>query len=243
MQSCIHWCKIGFFQKECQLIIILEMPWSRFCLSVLENWPGTACYSWDGQKEEQRCHISPFQPHICIFQLAFMLLPHHSYLCFSFSEEVSLTKETTMKLILLQKVPHYVYSGQSIQKVPYVGHCSPPSLLSRPNGSQYPDLPGQLLISKVAKSAHKTGHKGHVSNTQAEDHKLNYHIAHFCIAVKIIQALLKHLRNPHIWSYSYRGHLIFSGILSSSSSFDWIICSFDHSKTLLTLNIQDTCFH
>lgn len=129
-----------------------------------------------------------------------MLLPHHSYYCFSFSEEVSLTQETTMRFILLPKLPHDVYSGESVQKVPYVGHCSPPSLLSRPNGIQYPDLPGQLLIYKVARSANKTGHKGHVSNPQPEDHKLNYHTAHFCIAVKITLALLKHLKNPHIWS-------------------------------------------
>lgn len=78
------------------------------------------------------------------------------------------------------------------------------------NCIQYPDLPGQLLISKAAKSANKTGHKGHVSNTQAEDHKLNYHTAHFCIAVKIILALLQlwaHLSNPHIRSYRYQGPL------------------------------------
>lgn len=96
--------------------------------STLENWPGTAFYSWYGQKEEQRCCIWPFQPHTGIFQLAFMLFPHHSYYCSSFSEEVSLIQNTTMRFILLQKSPHDVYSGESVQKDPSVGHCSPPSL-------------------------------------------------------------------------------------------------------------------
>lgn len=79
-----------------------------------------------------------------------------------------------------------------------------PSLYCWFNCIQYPDLSGQLLICKAAKSANKTGHKGHVSNSQAEDHKLNFHTAHFCIAVKIILALLKlwaHLRKPHIYTH------------------------------------------
>lgn len=84
------------------------------------------------------------------------------------------------------------------------------SLYCRSNWIQYPNLPGQLLISKAAKSVNKSGHKGHVSSPLAEDHKLNYHTAHFCTAVKIILALLKlwaHLRNPCVWSCSYQGAL------------------------------------
>lgn len=34
MQSCIHWCKIRFFQKDFQLIIILEMNAMKQILSI-----------------------------------------------------------------------------------------------------------------------------------------------------------------------------------------------------------------
>lgn len=176
MQSCIHWCKIRFFQKECQFIILLEMLWSRFCVSLLANQP--ACHCWDGQTEEERCPTLPFQPHICIFQLLFTLLPHHSYYCFSFSGEVSSTQKTTMRFILLQKATRDVYYGESVQKILMRVTAHLPHYC-RFNWIQYPALPGQLSISKGAKSANKTGHKGHVSNPQAEDHKLNDHTAHF----------------------------------------------------------------
>lgn len=173
------------------------MLWSRFCLSLLANQP--ACYSWDGQTEEQRCPILPFQPHICIFQLPFLSSPQLLLLLLLWR---SLLNQEIMKFILLQKATHDVYYGESVRKILMWVTAHLPHYCSF-NWIQYPDLPGQLLISKAAKSANKTGHKGHVSIPQAEDHKRNDHTAHFCTAVKIILALLKlwaHLRNPHIRS-------------------------------------------
>lgn len=127
MQSCIHWCKIRFYQKRMSVHNHTRNAMKQILSSTLENWPGTACYSWHGQKKEQRCCIWPFQPHT--FPTSLYALSSPQLHCFSCSEEVSLTQKTTMRLILLQKFPRDVYSGESVQKDPDVGHCSPLSLL------------------------------------------------------------------------------------------------------------------
>lgn len=60
----------------------------------------------------------------------------------------------------------YILESQ-FKKIPMWVTAHPP-LYCLFNCIQYPDLSGQLLICKAAKSANKTGHKGHVSNSQAE---------------------------------------------------------------------------
>lgn len=148
MQSCIHWCKIRFFQKECykEFIIILEMLWSIFCLALRENQPGTACYSWDGQKEEQRCHIWPFQPHTHIFQLPFMLSSPQLLLLLLLW---SLLNIENHEVHFAPKSPPWCTLWRSVQKIlmwviTHLPHYS------RFNWIQHPDSPGQLLISKAA---------------------------------------------------------------------------------------------